>query len=124
MLHPLHINNWLLDTRLLINHKNKSSTAAPVRFNKLAGTAKGFVFINSLSRIHFEFARKKDRFIGLFIFVRMRSLLNDFVNGSRTNGTTTFTNRELRSLFNRDWVNEFNIERHVITWHNHLHICW
>lgn len=35
-------------------------------------------------------------------------LFDDFADGSSTNGTSTFTDGELGSLFHSDWVNEFD----------------
>src|SRR5690606_9847913 len=47
-------------------------------------------------------------------------LLDDLGYNARTNGTTTFADREAQTVFHRDGGDQGNYQGHVVTRHNHL----
>src|SRR5260370_28335813 len=48
-------------------------------------------------------------------------LFNHFRDRSRTHRAAPFTNREAQSLLHRDGRDQFNVHRHVVSWHHHFH---
>ncbi len=50
-------------------------------------------------------------------------LCNNFGNYSRTNCSSSFTDRKSKSLFHRNWCSKFDSHLDVITRHNHLYSC-
>src|SRR5690606_7821037 len=50
-------------------------------------------------------------------------LFNDFSNNAGTDSTATFTDRETKFFFHRDWSDQFNFDLNVITRHDHLYVC-
>src|SRR5918993_4342 len=49
-----------------------------------------------------------------------KHLFYNFCNLARTYCTTTFANRKLQTFFHCNWLNQHNVQRSVITRHNHF----
>lgn len=62
--------------------------------------------------------------MSLLCLMTVSELFKDFADGAGADGTSTFTDGELGSLFHSDWVNEFNGQFNIITRHNHVDASW
>ena len=49
-----------------------------------------------------------------------KSLFDDLGNNTGTYSSAAFTNRKPKTLFNRDWGNQFNVHINVVARHAHL----
>src|SRR5215217_7108198 len=54
----------------------------------------------------------------------LNQLVKNFCNLTSTYGTSTFTNRETKTFFHSNLVDQFHINCDVITRHNHFNTCW
>lgn len=67
---------------------------------------------------------KKPKGKSLEFHIYQLRLLNDSCNYTVTYSTSTFTNRELSSLFDCDWSDKFDSHFNVVTRHYHFSTFW